>query len=533
MTRKKEPPVQALTVFLLKEGFTRYEDALEDSKDLQRYKLIPDLRFEGALFVAPQQTRPPKWRSFVQEGIIDDVDNLYNASTKAVLFVHARGRTLAYVFGYGRSLLSSRAIERSFGLRVVVNTVDEKGLRSIDSKTIQELTLHTRRQVSRSSSLAEFSIDREEEILGAVTGIPRDETFARLVTGFDALQFRARIRFQDLGDRSLQILEAYASEDYKERGFGFIDYVQRVTDPALIELLDEKMLADLKCYRLGHIHMAPPEIIDWEVINEFSFTKKGNPERDMSVESFLGEIRSADDLTVEGLKRRYVFVHPDEATEPKRSWPVYRVLVTEVEHGDGRYVLSGGVWYEIEKDFADGIRKKAEGIKLANLGLPPAHPGEPEPAYNERVAKASGAALIDRKCARLDGDPIEPCDLLTVNRQFVHVKWWSASSTLSHLFAQGKVAAEAFLWDKGFREELKRVLKGQSASSLADDIPADRPDPAQYQVVFGIIKGGREGWERPLPFFSQLHMVRTAEALRKLGFEARLERISVEDDCTD
>ena len=83
-----------------------------------------------------------------------------------------------------------------------------------------------------------------------------------------------------------------------------------------------------------------------------------------------------------------------------------------------------------------------------------------------------------------------------------------------------------FLSDHGFRNEARNLLKKQ-VSALGRQIHVERPVPSNYTVVFAIIKGGKKGWKRSLPFFSQLHLVRSAESLRNLGFEVRLERIDV------
>ncbi|MEQ8763233.1 MAG: TIGR04141 family sporadically distributed protein [Planctomycetota bacterium] len=349
---------------------------------------------------------------------------------------------------------------------------------------------------------------------------------ARILSGADALQLRAPIEFTALGEKCRHVLRAYRSDDYKDRGFEFVDHMQRVSDPSVIEALDADLTTALQNRNFDGIHMAPPEIIDWSSLDGFSFGKSADAEADLTFDSFFDQIRKADEVCVERLKRQRVFVHSATSTEPLPKWTVYRTLVVERDRNGRRYALSGGYWYEIEESFAKKIETRVSRITSAGLRLPAARRGEQEGEYNARVA-GRGIYCLDRNCARVDGDPIELCDLYSSKgRKFIHVKRWKASSTLSHLFAQGRVSAEAFLSDDTFRKEARDLLTEQ-ASSLASHIPAGRPDPAKYQVVFGIIKGGR-GWKRSLPFFSQLHLVRSAEALRRLGFDVRLERIEVE-----
>ncbi|MEX2555581.1 MAG: DUF6119 family protein [Actinomycetota bacterium] len=525
---EKKPPIQSLTVFLIKTGTKAYEEALDEDevRVLTRYELDSSTPFEGVVFLGPQQTAQPRWFDFLEAGVKGNLDRRRNSNTSSVLFIKSAKRILAFTFGYGRSWLRPNRIERGFGLRVVLNTVDEAGLRSVDTKTVQELTVHTRRQTSRSSRLSEFGVDKEEDLLGSVAGVPSDPAFARVVSGADALQFRASLEFGDLGAKCREVLNAYRSDSYKKRGFEFVDHVKTVTDPEMIGMLDEQLLPALRLGSSDGLHMAPPEIVDCDRIDGFSFVKSGAPEPDLSLGSLHAQIRSPENISIERLRRQRIFLHFAESAEPISRWSVYRALVAERDVKGRRYVLSGGEWHEIEKQFSKRIDNRVDRIPRAGLNLPSAKQGEYEGAYNKRAA-GRGIYLLDKKCVRADGDQIELCDLYVSNdRQFVHVKRWNQSSTLSHLFAQARVSAEAFLSDEGFREEA-RVLLADRAASLAAHVPRDRPDPNRYRVVFAIIKGG-PGWRRALPFFSKLHLVRSAESLRTLGFDVRLERIEVE-----
>ena len=525
-TRDNDPPARSLTLFLLKTGTRKYEDALDEPSSLKRHGLKDCVPFKGAVFMAPQRKAPPGWMTFLQEGAEDELKALFNASTSAVLFIRGSKRIFAFTFGYGRSLLDPARIERSFGLRVVLNTVDEQSLNSVDSKTVQELTVQTRRQVSRASGLAEFGIDKEEDLLGFVRGAPRDSGFARSVAGADALQLSAPIKFEDLGKKCREILKAHRSHEYRKRGFEFVDHVRSVTDPDLIESLDGDLVDAILQRAIAKVHMAPPEIVDWQTTEGFSFAKAAEPVRDLDITSFFDQIRKPSEIDVARLKRQRILVHSTNAPEPTKRWPVYRTLVAEFDRKNERYILSGGEWFEIERSFAERIAKRVDKIELANLGLPAARSKEEEKDYNTRAAKGSGIYCVDRRCPRVAGDEIEFCDLYVSKNTLVHVKRWTRSSTLSHLFAQGKVSAEAFLSDPGFRAVARKLLKEQ-ASSLANQIPVGPPNTSKYTIVFAIIKGGKKGWKRSLPFFSQLHLVRSAESLRNLGFDVRLERIDV------
>jgi len=47
---------------------------------------------------------------------------------------------------------------------------------------------------------------------------------------------------------------------------------------------------------------------------------------------------------------------------------------------------------------------------------------------------------------------VEFCDLFGLNKEIVHIKRYTGSSELSHLFQQGVVSAELFLHEPEFRK---------------------------------------------------------------------------------
>src|SRR6266571_6040072 len=127
--------------------------------------------------------------------------------------------------------------------------------------------------------------------------------------------------------------------------------------------------------------------------------------------------------------------------------------------------------------------------------------------------------LLDRRLVppAFGGDRIEVCDLLSKQGHFIHVKKRTRSSTLSHLFAQGTVSAEAFLGDSGFRDGLRQVVN-KLKPSFASLVPRERPDPSRYEVAYVIITKKPENVPKSLPFFSQLHLMQAAHRLRVMGY---------------
>src|SRR5699024_8218801 len=66
--------------------------------------------------------------------------------------------------------------------------------------------------------------------------------------------------------------------------------------------------------------------------------------------------------------------------------------------------------------------------------------------YNESVAKTRDDVIsMDRKLINIDRGRFELCDLLSDAKHLIHVKPWTSSSTLSHLFSQGRISAETII----------------------------------------------------------------------------------------
>ncbi len=125
---------------------------------------------------------------------------------------------------------------------------------------------------------------------------------------------------------------------------------------------------------------------------------------------------------------------------------------------------------EIDKSFMNGVDSTLAMVALSDLEFPGVYVWEEggkakietEGDYNERAAVEQGFFLLDKKLVKCTQttSPIELCDLLTQDKQLVHVKHRKGGSAgLSHLFSQGSVSAEVMLGDKGFRKKARTVLR--------------------------------------------------------------------------
>ncbi len=520
------PNLRYLTVLLLKEGTETYEGALKNSEGLRTYDLKRTLPFSGRLYIRPPSGKPPSWVPFVRGGISQDLDYLRNAVSSAVLFFTIRGRVFALTFGYGRFLLKPECFEPDFGLRVVLNTVDPDKLRTVDLRNIEELTVHTRRQTSRSSSLPTFGLDITRDLLRAVVGQPKDPNLASRLAGSDALAIATRLEFPDLGRKCEVILRAFGDDKYKDR-FGWIDHMGVVRDPERICELDDLMLQALKARDTSSVHLAVPEVLDVAKLAGFKYAgepRGAEPHPDVDIDDYLEVLdEKLPELTVERLRQANVRAIDAASDQVADQWSIYRCLVFERKVKEELLVLTGGQWFQVSTSFVRAVDKLVKTIPRSRLRPPSAAVGEEEQKYNARaVAALPGCVLLDCKPVRCVGaaSDIEVCDILTKRREFVHVKRKTRSATLSHLFSQGTVSAEAFLREESFRERTKQIVRPLDAS-IARLIPKERPRTQDYEVVYAIIADPA----RELPFFSRLHLMQSVQRLADLGYRYSLLRI--------
>jgi uncharacterized protein (TIGR04141 family) len=525
-------PYQTLRVVLFSVG-TDLETALRQDAPAQPIGVRQNLGFDARLYLAPERGRQPRWLSYLAAATDETLPSLRNQLNGGVVLIQVthRGqeRVLGFTFGSGRTLVELDRIEHDFGLRVVLNSVDPDRLRSVETKVFDDLVLHTARQASRSSPTVTFDIDDTRDLLRAVTGVPRDQTFARRIGGSDSLVMSTNATLDQIGDLSERLLEFYGSDEFKV-AFGFIDHVRAIRDKHTIERLDQQLEAAVRDGPLvdTDLHLAPPEVIDFNVVDGFFYPgerrDRDAPHDDLVLADFLVAVGRAN-ATVPFLHRARIRA-VDSAGADVSAWPAYNCLVHEVRDGADLSMLSEGQWFRVNGPFAAQVDDDVRAVATVDLGWPTAGASEVERDYNERVvATVPDLAKFDLVPIRIPGarTPIEICDVLARDR-LVHVKRRTTSATLSHLFAQGRVAAEAFRFEPAVWDQMRRHLG--PGHVLAATIPTAEPAPDQFEIVFAVVAKNAADLPQGLPFFSKLNLARTAKTIsRTLGYRVAFASI--------
>jgi uncharacterized protein (TIGR04141 family) len=519
----RAPRLRRLTISLLKEGLER-SAAIRDPDDAASFR-VPAIDAErDALFVSATDPHPPWWEDFLDPHVDGELAALFTASSSAVLLIEAAGRLFAVTFGQGRHLLDADALEQDFGLKVVLNTVRADQLKSVDAKTIDETTLHTRRDVSRDSAFSAFGLDVTRDLLRAVTGTPPDESLARRLTGSDALALNTRAQVPELPALAERLLQAYGSDAYKAN-FDFIDYLRPEKRAGRLRDLEQRLVDALNLREIDDAHLACPEPMDWLDVRGFRYSPKGDDELDADprISAYLD--MHDDELDLETLKADRLYAIRDADGEPLRVWPIYRCLVYQTEVAGDLYVLSAGEWFRVSLEFKDKVYVYAEALPETDLALPEADRNTDEDRYNRKAAEAIDGLLLDKQLVFGDGpDKMEICDVLTRKGTLIHIKQRGSSSTLSHLFAQGLNCAERLLEDPEFRAGARAVVEGLDPG-FGDVLPVGQPDPQAFEVAFVVLTRSTRDTPLTLPFFSVVSLRSAAMRLRALGYRVSVKAV--------
>lgn len=137
-----------------------------------------------------------------------------------------------------------------------------------------------------------------------------------------------------------------------------------------------------------------------------------------------------------------------------------------------------------------------------------------EDTYNKNLVDSDKEKYfhLDKELVKVDKSKFEMCDILTYDRKLLHIKHFTSSAVLSHLFNQGLVSAEC-LKDKNIRKQANKQIDCVFKLDETDNFKAE-----DYEVVFVIAKSNAQ--KLPvLPFFSKVALRNVALRLQLIGYK--------------
>lgn len=537
---EEKKPYLYFNAFLAKDEYILLEasEFIKSTYRVNVYELDRKHELEGKLFVKIPEEKKPLWSSFTEDITSTPINELSNRSSSAVLIIKTKKTTIAFTFGYGRFLIDTKYFVHDFGIKTALNTLDHDSLRSVDLITLEDQSVQKKSQASKESSIGIFGIDISKDVLRAVTGSPRKGVKLKNISGGDSVfSFGTEINVDEISSLADSLSCYYNSESYKQ-SFSWVDNIRRIKEKSEVDDLDEILLSSIKSKNADMI-ITLPEIVQWDDIFGFSFTRnKREIKPIIDKNDYLNKI-DVNSISTESIKRDRLFVYKVQQEEVL-EYQIYKCIYFEHKKETNTYILFAGVWYEINNDFISRINLILSRINISNLNFPQVYVWkeiegkeeklkiETEGDYNERVADGINYHLLDKKLVKSNRTTtsIELCDLLTNNKQFIHVKHRKGgSSGLSHLFAQGSVSAEILLGDKGFRKAARGVLR-KVKHSLQDSVSLDDFKSSDVEIVFLILGEDSANLKKNLPFFSKVNLTKAFENLTQRGFEVTIAGVS-------
>ncbi|MBU1044544.1 MAG: TIGR04141 family sporadically distributed protein [Candidatus Omnitrophica bacterium] len=519
-----------LSIYLIKNEYSSHGDILKSMEGLE----IEDINNVGTLYYGGSHVNVPGWiRRFfgdsfsnLKEESEGNAFKIFSASSKAILITSIESRLFAITFGYGHTLLTPGVLEERFGLKVALNTIDPENLKCIDKTNMTAVPKLSKEQMSKDGTIASFGIDVEQDLIQGITGKSKEEIFGKTITGKDGLSISVKFDATNIKEFLRVCLDKYRSLDYKQ-DFSFIDHVAAIKDPKKIERLDTLLIEQIRNKQFDKVWMAIPEVIAWENVSEFKMhggdSSLGD---DICLPEFLELLSEEEQNNISTYHSKTIECLSASSGEAVASWKAYNCLYCEINN-EGTYILSNGAWYEIERDFAQQVNAEFAGFRdgsTVDIEFPNCQKGEHEDKYNDRVAVMLNAFNMDKKTVNHGSrySKIEFCDILSSDRKLIHVKHYGASSVLSHLFAQGLVAAELFISDEEFRRKVREKLP----DNFKQLIPSVKPNSMEYEVVYAVISECENSLD--IPFFSKINLRNAKRRLEMFGYKVFFKKISMD-----
>lgn len=533
-----------LNIFLHKSNIKTYAGCLKESDDLGKHRINKKVTgLNGYIYLSEPKENTPYWGAYINKLSQDEIALRENVSNKAVLLTKVKSRFVSIVFGYGKSLLDESSIERNFGLRTALNLLDTDKLRSLKSMTIEDIIVDNHKQSSSLTSQNQFQVNSDTDVMKAVSGLPRRANIANFLVGSDSLIVTKKMDIKKVKDDLNFYIDEYKKGTYRSNGFEWVDHIMFIQDRQLCQELDTVLSEEIQGGDVEKIAIVVNQIIEWENLNGFSISgyqktsDRKNYDMEIKAYEYLISIQNNSKgrpvkYILDKIKRdKLLYSNEDEIEITLGS--VYNSLIFEVVYKKEQYQLIGGRWYKIEKEFYTKVDKFIRSIDISKLLFPDCERNSEgkysEGHYNEKAVKENqDYCLMDKRLFQIKGfgnSSIEACDILTIDKEMVHVKFGGASSKLSHLFAQGLVSAKLL----ASQEEYRRYIDKITIDTFGLEVIGDDFNPKEFEIVFAIIGKRDKDLYDMLPFFTMVNMMVAIKELQEMSYKVSLLKINKED----
>ena len=144
-----------LSIYLIKSDITLPDDIFKDELDvLQEYSQ------DKIAYYLPSYIKQPDW---LENFFNLDQARLKQANSRVILLVRRPYgidyRMFAITFGYAKNLFKEGVLEEQFGLKILLNSVDENELKKISKINIGGNQKQSQEQIPKSGKIVDFGLE--------------------------------------------------------------------------------------------------------------------------------------------------------------------------------------------------------------------------------------------------------------------------------------------------------------------------------------------------------------------------------------
>ncbi|MEU8832360.1 DUF6119 family protein [Streptomyces sp900116325] len=547
-------PKLRFNCFLLREGLgASFEDALRAAYRTNGIAAMQEISPgasapEGCrAFLKTKTDTHPAWARSLSP-IFPELESLTSVSHRLVIFLPVEQRVFAVCFGYGSSTLEWSWIEPNFGLRFASRSYDTDALNEIRSRRIDPSARTQSVQIPNRTQIRDFDVELDGEFVRRMVGELDDGlAFPELgaVVATDSIAFKVETDLNQVHQILSRMLKSVGESAIKDE-LRFIDALEPLrSNDELTEQLERLLVQHLFQERASSrslptsdevenldpyiLSFAPPDDLTIENVHEIQLRKGDDiaAMSDMRMESLLEAIDSLPGkFGRSALKEIKVKAVDSEGNPASQSTPLKNWLIFEAGSEEKRYLLTLGKWFALAESYAkqldDDVAKIEDVTSTLNLIEWKIADGYEEKHYNAEAIVGRGDLIsLDRDNIRSAGSAVEPCDLFHRDGFMIHVKKYTGSQTLSHLFAQGYVGAQILTEDADYRIDFIEKVGNLELSMEG----AARVAPVK--VTYAIAVEGSRSLSSILPTFSKVNLRGFARKLQRMQVAPSIARIQM------
>lgn len=545
-----------ITLYLFRSEASRFEDLVQmaSAKGIAQLEEVPvkagiDLPFVGKAFIKTQPKDAPKWHSFVEDFFEFSEFSLETQTLGIILLIKVDGRFLAVTFGYVYHHLNQNMLEPLFGLKVALSDLATNSIRSVDASKPDTKPFQRKIHTNIGSQIPEFGVDPNREWIRRAEG-RSSGIIQGTISGADSFSFNLN-GLANLEGVCKAILKMYSDKGY-QRKFPFVDHLRPLKPKEeIVTQLDAELLVMLQGTKAdGQLAVADPDPFDYKteeldhfvikagetemVVSELTidaifefFTRNPEVKRDYRAAIIYGVGSDGRDVTSRKRLKDYLVCQINKPASENVAHP--KGGKSKAKAASTIYTHCFGNWFQISGDHSKQIIEAVQRIEdltgkltLPPFGLDDLGKIEGETPYNKRVATEKNWLLLDNVLWHRGNDKIEPCDLITKNREFIIVKKMESSAYMSHLFSQASVCSQLLAENNTeFTEWLAAKIRPYD-TELADNLQ----NRNEITFVFAVQTPKPGPLTDVMFFFSLINLREHAKDLQMRGYKVAMCKIA-------